>query len=104
MNLDPIIFSVIAGVVGLCIGSFLNVVIFRLPKMMDQEWQAQCAELRGETPVEGPVFNLVLPRSRCPACGHQINALENIPLVSYLALRGKCRACKTPHLRALPRR
>ena len=82
-----------AGLLGLCIGSFLNVVIHRLPKMMERDWQEQCAELRGQTLAEGTSFNLSQPRSRCPACGHQISALENIPLISYLVLRGKCSGC-----------
>jgi leader peptidase (prepilin peptidase)/N-methyltransferase len=82
-----------ALVVGLCVGSFLNVVIHRLPKMLERGWRAQCAELRDEAvPVEPP-YNLVLPRSACPACGHRITAVENIPLVSWLALRGRCSAC-----------
>lgn len=84
-----------AGLLGLCVGSFLNVVIHRLPKMMEQEWQVQCAELRGEiaSGVAEPL-SLAKPRSRCPACGHQISALENIPLISYLfILRGICSAC-----------
>lgn len=75
----------------------MNVVIHRLPKMLEQQWQAQCAELL-EQPLPNaklPVFNLVTPRSRCPACGHAISALENIPVVSYLALRGRCRECGT---------
>jgi leader peptidase (prepilin peptidase)/N-methyltransferase len=86
-----------AGLVGLCVGSFLNVVIHRLPKMMEQEWQAQCSELRGEiAPGVAEPLSLARPRSRCPACGHQISALENIPLISYLfILKGKCSACGT---------
>lgn len=87
-----------AGLLGLCVGSFLNVVIHRLPRMMEREWQAQCAELRGETPstAETPL-SLARPRSRCPHCGHPISALENIPLLSYLLiLRGKCRGCGQP--------
>jgi leader peptidase (prepilin peptidase)/N-methyltransferase len=81
---------------GLCIGSFLNVVIHRLPRMMEREWAEQCAELRGEAvPAPAEALNLVAPRSRCPSCGHRITALENIPLVSWLALRGRCSACKT---------
>ena len=64
--------------------------------MMEAEWQAQAAELRGEPPHEAGRFNLVVPRSRCPACGHGITALENIPLVSWAFLRGRCSACKNP--------
>jgi leader peptidase (prepilin peptidase) / N-methyltransferase len=82
--------------VGLCVGSFLNVVIHRLPRMLERGWQAQCAELAGDTPTEQPAYNLMVPRSRCPACGHGIGALENIPVISYVLLRGKCAACKTP--------
>jgi len=91
--LDPVVATVLAAAVGLCIGSFLNVVIHRLPKMMDRDWREQCAELREETPPAQPRYNLVVPRSACPACGHKITALENIPVVSWLALRGKCSAC-----------
>jgi len=89
--------AVAAGLLGLCVGSFLNVVIHRLPKMMEQDWQAQCAELRGESPPDqGEALSLAKPRSRCPNCGHQITALENIPLVSYLLiLKGKCSVCGT---------
>lgn len=90
----PAVFVALATLLGLLIGSFLNVVIHRLPKMMQRDWQLQCAELRGEPPPEGEKFTLVAPRSRCPHCGHAISALENIPVFSYLALRGRCRACK----------
>ena len=87
----------VALVFGLCVGSFLNVVIHRLPRMMEREWQAQCAELAGtalpEEGPENPPYNLVRPRSACPACGHRIRAWENVPLVSWLALRGRCAAC-----------
>jgi len=90
---DPAIFPWLCLAAGLCVGSFLNVVIYRLPKVMERDWQLQCAELRGEEPPKQETFNLALPRSRCPACAHPISALENIPVVSYLALRGKCSAC-----------
>jgi leader peptidase (prepilin peptidase)/N-methyltransferase len=94
--LDPTVATAVAAVVGLLVGSFLNVVIHRLPKMLEQGWQDQCAELRGETPEARPRYNLVLPRSACPACGHQITAVENVPVLSWLLLRGKCSACKAP--------
>ena len=93
---EPHIFPWLWLAFGLMTGSFLNVVIHRLPKMMERDWQAQCAELRGETLPHAEPFNLVGPRSRCPSCGHGITALENIPVLSYLALRGRCSACKTP--------
>ena len=81
---------------GLAVGSFLNVVIHRLPLMMEAEWRAQAAALHDEVIVETPRFNLVVPRSRCPACGHGISALENVPLVSWTSLGGRCSACKAP--------
>jgi leader peptidase (prepilin peptidase)/N-methyltransferase len=98
LTADPIVYTAIALVVGLCVGSFLNVVVHRLPKMMEREWRAQCAELRGEpAPTEDPArYNLAVPRSACPSCGHAIGALENIPIVSWLALRGACKACRKP--------
>ena len=85
----------LALVLGLCVGSFLNVVIHRLPLMMEREWTAQCAELRGEVAPDHAPLNLSQPRSRCPACGHAISALQNIPLLSFLWLRGRCAACST---------
>ena len=85
----------IFGVIGLLVGSFLNVVIYRLPKMMERQWAAEVAEFKGETLPEEAVFNLMLPRSKCPKCAHQIKWYENIPVLSYLFLRGKCSACKT---------
>jgi leader peptidase (prepilin peptidase)/N-methyltransferase len=87
---------ILAAVVGLCIGSFLNVVIHRLPRMLEQGWRTQCAELSGEAAQPAARYNLLVPRSQCPACGHRIGALENIPVLSYLFLRGHCLACKTP--------
>jgi leader peptidase (prepilin peptidase)/N-methyltransferase len=85
----------LALLLGLCVGSFLNVVIHRLPKMLEREWAAQCAELRGEPAAPPERYNLLVPRSACPACGHQITALENIPVLSWLFLRGRCSECKT---------
>ncbi|MDR2015931.1 MAG: A24 family peptidase [Azoarcus sp.] len=91
---NPSAFVPFAALLGLFIGSFLNVVIVRLPVMMEREWQAEMAELRGGPVVETGRFNLFVPRSRCPHCEHTISALENIPLVSYLFLRGHCRHCQ----------
>ncbi len=91
-------FTTVAAVLGLVIGSFLNVVIHRLPIMLERTWRSQCAELLGTnngTPESAP-FNLATPRSRCPNCGHQIRAIENIPVLSYLWLRGRCSACGNP--------
>jgi len=81
---------------GLLIGSFLNVVIYRLPKMMERQWAAECAEFSGAPEPVGEPFNLMVPRSRCPHCGHQIHWYENVPVLSYLLLRGGCSACKAP--------
>lgn len=89
----PTLFPFICGILGLLVGSFLNVVIHRLPRIMEREWQCQCAELRGEDVPELEPLSLAIPRSRCPACGHGITALENIPIISWLVLRGKCSAC-----------
>lgn len=84
------------GLLGLLIGSFLNVVIYRLPRMMEAQWKAECAELSGQPDAaESPKFNLMVPRSRCQQCGHQIRWFENMPVVSYLFLRGKCASCGT---------
>ena len=93
---DNVATLVLAAVVGLCVGSFLNVVIHRLPKMLERGWREQCADLAGETPANAPAYNLIVPRSQCPSCGHRIGALENIPVVSYLVLRGHCLACRAP--------
>ncbi len=87
--------SSLAAVFGLLIGSFLNVVVHRLPKMMERQWAAECAELTQSTPAQEAPFNLVVPRSRCPQCGHCIGWYENIPVFSYLFLRGRCSNCKT---------
>ena len=92
---DPAIFPWFCLALGLCVGSFLNVVIYRLPRIMQRDWEVQCAELRGEPPPQQEPFNLAVPRSRCPACSHRITALQNIPIASYIALGGKCAACGT---------
>lgn len=87
---------IVAGVLGLCVGSFLNVVIHRLPLMMQAQWRADCAELDGRDPPPAEPFNLFKPGSRCPSCGTAIRAWHNVPLVSWLALRGRCAACRAP--------
>ena len=93
---SPAFFISLAGLLGLLVGSFLNVVIYRLPRMMEREWQAQCAELNAQPATENTPFNLMVPRSACPQCHRPISALENIPLLSYLFLRGRCAGCATP--------
>lgn len=90
---QPAVLPWVALAFGLCVGSFLNVVIHRLPRMMEREWRAQCAELEGKTPAKVPAYNLVVPRSACPACGRPIAGLENIPVASWLWLRGRCAGC-----------
>jgi leader peptidase (prepilin peptidase)/N-methyltransferase len=103
----PAVFPWVAVLLGLIVGSFLNVVVHRLPRMMERDWEAQCAELaqsksagsglHSAAPAaasQTDAYNLFVPRSRCPACGHAIHAVENIPLVSYALLRGRCSACR----------
>lgn len=90
---SPVTFITACTILGLLVGSFLNVVIYRLPRMMELDWQQQCAQLRGEETPPGEPYNLLLPRSACPHCHHAISALENIPVISFLLLRGKCRGC-----------
>src|SRR4030042_2267923 len=92
--MEPVAYTTLAAVLGLMVGSFLNVVIHRLPKMMEHGWMAECAELRGEPTPQAEKLTLATPRSRCPHCGHGITAVENIPILSYLFLRGRCRACQ----------
>ncbi|PPE65788.1 prepilin peptidase [Caldimonas caldifontis] len=85
------------GILGLCVGSFLNVVIHRLPLMLERQWRRDSAELlEVALPDEGSPLSLVRPRSRCPQCGHLIRWYENIPVISWIALRARCSACKTP--------
>lgn len=90
---SPPLLITLAAVLGLVVGSFLNVVIHRLPLMLETDWRMQAAEMAGQPVPEAPRFNLVAPRSACPACGHQITALENIPVISWLVLRGRCSDC-----------
>jgi len=91
----PAVLPLAAALLGLVVGSFLNVVILRLPMMLERKWRRQCAEMLGgpAEPSGTERFDLIAPRSRCPHCGHPITALENIPVLSFLWLRGKCRAC-----------
>jgi leader peptidase (prepilin peptidase) / N-methyltransferase len=92
---DPVFVFTVA-VFGLAIGSFLNVVIHRLPKMMEEDWRTQCAELAGTpAPAGAARYNLIVPRSHCPSCRTPLRASDNIPLVSWLLLRGKCSHCGT---------
>jgi leader peptidase (prepilin peptidase)/N-methyltransferase len=93
--LQPALLPWVALVFGLVVGSFLNVVIHRLPKMLEREWRAECAELAGQPAPQEPPYSLMTPRSQCPECGRGIRALENVPIVSWLALGGKCAGCKT---------
>jgi leader peptidase (prepilin peptidase)/N-methyltransferase len=102
---SPTVFLLAIAILSLVIGSFLNVVIYRLPIMMQRAWADECREwLSAEDSAAGvsadkipkPPFNLLVPRSQCPTCGHKISALENIPVISYLALRGRCTACHAP--------
>jgi leader peptidase (prepilin peptidase)/N-methyltransferase len=102
----PPLFVALALVVGLLIGSFLNVVIHRVPRMMERDWRAQCAELAAETSAAGdasaasgavaPRYDLLVPRSSCPGCGAPIKAWHNVPVLSWLLLRGRCAACRAP--------
>lgn len=90
---SAVFFATCMSILGLMIGSFLNVVIYRLPEMMKRNWLQQCAELQGETIKASPTFNLFTPRSTCVHCGHKIAAWENIPIISYLLLQGRCSQC-----------
>jgi len=99
MLLAPWPDAVLAGILGLLVGSFLNVMIYRIPKMMERQWAAECAEYAATAGIAAPaavqteVFNLSQPRSRCQACGHQLRWYENIPVLSYVFLRGQCSSC-----------
>jgi leader peptidase (prepilin peptidase)/N-methyltransferase len=100
---SPALFVGACFALGLVVGSFLNVVIYRLPVMLDRQWREQCAELSGASSAPSPEasgipvrFNLVVPRSACPSCHAQITALQNIPVVSWLLLKGRCAHCRNP--------
>lgn len=106
LQASPMLYLAVVFVLGLLVGSFLNVVILRLPRMLHRQWQTDCLEYltehhprhlkSGEPPAEAAPFNLLTPASRCPHCGHAIRARENIPIISYLLLRGRCASCRTP--------
>jgi leader peptidase (prepilin peptidase) / N-methyltransferase len=93
---EPALFVALAAVFGLLVGSFLNVVIHRLPIMLQRDWREQCAWINGNTLEEEAPYNLVVPRSACPVCQHPIAWFENIPVLSWLALRGRCSECHAP--------
>ena len=99
LEASPVFFIIATGALGLVVGSFLNVVIHRLPIMMNTAWTQECREHLGDAPAE-PIeqlrFNLLTPASRCPHCGHRIGAIENIPVISYLFLKGRCSECAAP--------
>lgn len=101
LQLYPFLFIISIFILGLLVGSFLNVVIYRLPVMMENEWQQQSDELQGKE-TAALDFNLSTPRSRCPKCNHAITAMENIPVISYLFLGGKCKQCKNPISKRYP--
>jgi len=98
LQASPAIFLTAVALLGLAVGSFLNVVILRLPVMLERQWHRQSREfLQLDVPEEqSEPFNLAAPSSRCPHCGHRITALENIPVLSYLVLRGRCSECRAP--------
>lgn len=94
---DPDVFVAWAAVLGLLVGSFLNVLVWRLPTLLEQDWRAQARELLDlPARAKGPTYNLLLPHSHCPQCQHRLRPWENIPLLSYVLLRGKCSHCKRP--------
>jgi leader peptidase (prepilin peptidase) / N-methyltransferase len=98
LSTPPALFSFAVGSIGLMVGSFLNVVIYRLPVMMQQSWRKECKDFLGlsDEPLPEEAFNLVLPLSRCPACKSPIKPYQNIPVISYVFLKGKCANCSNP--------
>jgi leader peptidase (prepilin peptidase)/N-methyltransferase len=93
---SPVLLMATTGLLGLCVGSLLNVVIHRLPKMMEAGWREECAALEGREPPAKVTYNLFTPPSACPSCATPIRAIHNIPVVSWLVLRGKCAKCAAP--------
>jgi leader peptidase (prepilin peptidase) / N-methyltransferase len=95
---SPVFFPIVVGIIGLLVGSFLNVVIYRLPVMMQQSWRKECTEYLGlgAQPLTDDTFNLVFPLSRCPDCHSPIKPYQNIPVISYIFLKGKCAECGNP--------
>jgi len=96
LEASPASFVIVCTLLGLIVGSFLNVVIYRLPVMMQRSWESQCQELLALEQATQAPFNLITPGSRCPHCGNHITALENIPVLSYLLQRGQCKHCGAP--------
>ena len=102
LSASPPFFIICCVVLGLLVGSFLNVVIYRLPVMIDNDVRLECAEIAGQELPEKPPFNLVVPRSACPKCKAPITAMQNIPVISWLVLRGKCASCANPISKRYP--
>jgi leader peptidase (prepilin peptidase)/N-methyltransferase len=96
LRVSPAILMITAGLLGLCVGSLLNVVIHRLPRMMEAGWREECAALEGREAPPRETYNLFTPASACPSCGTRIKAIHNIPLVSWMVLRGRCAKCRAP--------
>ncbi|SDS12151.1 type 4 prepilin peptidase 1 Aspartic peptidase. MEROPS family A24A [Pseudomonas asplenii] len=99
----PLAFVFCALILGLIVGSFINVVVWRLPKMLERDWRAQAHDVLGlPPPAHTSAYNLLLPHSHCPHCNHRIRAWENLPLLSYALLRGRCSSCKAPISKRYP--
>ncbi|HMV37545.1 MAG TPA: A24 family peptidase [Plasticicumulans sp.] len=96
LSTQPVLLYTLVALLGLIVGSFLNVVIHRLPLMLERAWAAECAELRGEPPAAQERFDLLWPPSHCPACERPVRPLENLPVLGWLWLRGRCAGCGAP--------
>jgi leader peptidase (prepilin peptidase) / N-methyltransferase len=94
LETTPWLYITACMLLGLCVGSFLNVIIHRMPRIMEARWRSECAELNHQELAPVEPYNLIVPRSKCPSCGHAITVLENVPVLSYIALGGKCSACR----------